>query len=376
MDILDVSRPDHIEFQEIWRSLVWGRSWLQSTIGACTTDDQMWLPPIVSGSLPYSHGYSLLTSIQTMRPDQGIEIDTSTRIRVLIPIEITRISFIAARALRILAACTTPDTLLPAVRGLFGEIGDWYDSLPAVAGATELSQTPWNDDKVSLAHVHLSHLGAITLIFRRTLSVYKHKPPGQKHLLQPAERSQLATIFNDGIIAAKQSARILYLFLGEQAGVRHCLAVMYVLPSTLHSRPSKLIPKQIHRLRLRGNPAVLHQPNATPRLPRVRMAAPPKPRRQRHGNSRLLRRTRPRRKQAPRHPVAVHAIPPHAFSRAETKASPAMGSRNAQATNQTAKSRGPRHRRYAPHDPSRPRRPSANERRPAQTRVPAVQRRC
>jgi hypothetical protein len=186
----------------------------------------MWLPPIVRRTLPYSHVNTLLTNVQTMKAEIGTEHDDSTQIRILIPIEITRITFIAARALRILAACTSPDTLLPAIRGLFREIGDWYDSLPPVAIATELSQTPWNDDKISLAHVHLSHLGAITLIFRRTLSVYKHKPGGQKHLLQSAERSQLATIFNDGIIAAKQSSRILYLFLGEQAGVRHCWAVM------------------------------------------------------------------------------------------------------------------------------------------------------
>jgi hypothetical protein len=228
VDILDVSRPDHTEFHQIWRSLVWGRSWLQSTIGACTADDQMWLPPTVSRPLPYSCETSLFTDIQTTGSDNGIELDSSTQMRILIPNEMTRITFIAARALRILAACTSPDTLLPSIRGLFGEIGDWYDSLPPVASATELSQTPWNDDKISLAHVHLSHLGAITLIFRRTLSVYKHKPGSQKHLLQPAERSQLATIFNDGIIAAKQSSRILYLFLGEQAGVRHCWAVMYV----------------------------------------------------------------------------------------------------------------------------------------------------
>lgn len=190
----------------------------------------MWLPPIVRRPLPYLHGISLLTIVQTMEADKGIEVDATTQMQILIPVEITRITFIAARALRILAACTSPDTLLPAIRSLFAEIGDWYDSLPPVAGATELSQTPWNDDKISLAHVHLSHLGAITLIFRRTLSVYKHKPGGQKHLLQPAERSQLATIFNDGVIAAKQSSRILYLFLGEHAGVRHCWAVMYFLP--------------------------------------------------------------------------------------------------------------------------------------------------
>jgi len=190
----------------------------------------MWLPPIVRRPLPISHRNPLLTKMQTMKADNGTGVDNTAQIQILIPIEITRITFIAARALRILAACSSPDTLLPAVRSLFDELGAWYDSLPPVASATELSQTPWDDDKTSLAHVHLSHLGAITLIFRRTLSVYKHKPGGQKHLLQPVERSQLATIFNDGIIAAKQSSRILYLFLGEQAGVRHCWAVMYVTP--------------------------------------------------------------------------------------------------------------------------------------------------
>jgi hypothetical protein len=166
-----------------------------------------------------------------MEANNGIEVDATTRIQILIPIEITRITVIAARAMRLLAACTSPDTLLPAVRGLFGETGDWYDSLPELAGATELSQIPWNETKICLAHVHLSHLGAITLIFRRTLSVYRLKSGGQKHHLQSAERSQLATIFNDGIIAAKQSSRILYLFLGEHAGVRHCWAVMYFSPS-------------------------------------------------------------------------------------------------------------------------------------------------
>jgi len=167
-----------------------------------------------------------LTSVQTTKTDSGIDVDTLTQIRVLIPIEIARVAVIAARAMRILAACTSPDTLLPTVRSLFGEIGDWYDGLPKVAGATELSQTPWDETRVCLAYVHLGHLGAITLIFRRTLSVYRHKFSDQKHLLQPAERSQLATILTDGIIAAKQSSRILFLFLGQQAGIRHCWAIM------------------------------------------------------------------------------------------------------------------------------------------------------
>jgi hypothetical protein len=45
---LDASRADHIEFHSLWQSVVFGRAWLQSTIGVCTLDDQLWLPAIVS----------------------------------------------------------------------------------------------------------------------------------------------------------------------------------------------------------------------------------------------------------------------------------------------------------------------------------------
>jgi hypothetical protein len=43
-----MSCAEHVELQQIWRSLVFGRAWLQSTIGACTTDALLWLPPLVS----------------------------------------------------------------------------------------------------------------------------------------------------------------------------------------------------------------------------------------------------------------------------------------------------------------------------------------
>lgn len=155
-----------------------------------------------------------------------MQIDAATQMRILLPNEFTRIAIIAARVMKVLAACSTPDSLLPAVRTLSKEIGQWYDGLPPTANSNELAHTPWDEPKVALAYVHLGHLGAITLIFRRTLSVYKHKFGSQKHRLQPAERSQLATIFVDGIVAAKQSSQILSLFLGEQAGTRHCWAVM------------------------------------------------------------------------------------------------------------------------------------------------------
>jgi hypothetical protein len=84
---------------------------------------------------------------------------------------------------------------------------------------------------VALAYVHLGHLGAITLIFRRTLSIYKHRSRDQTHSLHASERGRLAAIFNDGLVAAKQASHMLYLLLGEQAGIRHCWTIMYGLTS-------------------------------------------------------------------------------------------------------------------------------------------------
>jgi hypothetical protein len=158
-----------------------------------------------------------------MREDKAAEASAEAQLRV----EVARVTVISAIAMRILSACSTTHELLPAVQGLFDHMSAWHDGLPQLAKASELSQTPWDESKVILAYIHLGHLGAITLIFRRTLSMYKHRSKDQKHSLHPAERGRLAAIFNDGLVAAKQASQILYLLLSEQAGIRHCWTVMY-----------------------------------------------------------------------------------------------------------------------------------------------------
>ena len=106
-------------------------------------------------------------------------------------------------AMRILSACSTTHELLPAVQGLFDHMSAWHDGLPQIAKASELSHTPWDESKVTLAYIHMGHLGAITLIFRRTLSMYKHTPKDQNQSLHPAERGRLAAIFNDRLRAGE-----------------------------------------------------------------------------------------------------------------------------------------------------------------------------
>lgn len=149
------------------------------------------------------------------------------RASLLIPVEISRVTVIAAKAMRVLSACSTPSDLLPAVRDILDQVSTWYDGLPLCVQASELSKTPWDESKVCLGYVHFGHLGAITLIFRRTLSMYAPKIGGHKNL-QVAERDQLAAILRDGIVSAKQSSRLLYLFLNQKVTIRHCWALAYV----------------------------------------------------------------------------------------------------------------------------------------------------
>jgi hypothetical protein len=109
------------------------------------------------------------------------------------------------------------------------------------------------------------------------------------------------------------------------------------------------------------------------------MAALPHPNRQRLRSPGLLPRTRPGRHQAPRHSVAIHAIPTSPLARAETQTTYDMGSGCSETTlgNDTAaaSTSEPRHRRPTPQHANRPRRPDPDEQRPAETGVPAVQRR-
>jgi hypothetical protein len=180
-----------------------------------------------------------------MREDNAAKTSVEAQFRSQIPIEVARVAVIAAMAMRILSACSTTHELLPAVQGLFDHMSAWHDGLPPIAKASELSQMPWDESKVTLAYVHLGHLGAVTLIFRRTLSMYKNRSKDQKHSLHPAERGRLAAIFNDGIVAAKQASQILYLLLGEQAGIRHCWTVMYDLTSSHVAYPASYTAKTI-----------------------------------------------------------------------------------------------------------------------------------
>lgn len=220
---LDMSLSEHVELQRVWRSLVFCRAWLQSTIGACTTDAQLWFPPIVSDLAMYC--VAPANVMQKLETNSENEVQAVAQI---VTVQLTSIAVLAAKAMRVLTTCDSKATLLPAVQTLYSEIASWHDALPENAKANELSQTPWNDSMVCLGYIHLGHLGALTLITRKTLSIYRPDIGGQKRPLRPEERTQLATILNDGIVAAKQSSRILYLFLGEQASIRHCWSVMYV----------------------------------------------------------------------------------------------------------------------------------------------------
>ena len=149
----------------------------------------------------------------------------------VVPIELGNVCVLAAKATRRLWSCSTVEQLLPQSKGIREEFVAWYDDLAPISRVSELEVLPWSDDKVQLAYVHLEHLGAISLALRKTLSICESGSNWLHELVSEQGDPELARLFMEGVWAAKQAARMVYLFLGQGTGTRHCWGVMYVFPA-------------------------------------------------------------------------------------------------------------------------------------------------
>ena len=145
-----------------------------------------------------------------------------------VPNEMAKVCVITAKAMKSFRSCNTISDLLPMIDTVQGELGAWYDCLPEFARTPQLARTPWQDHALGIAYIHLGHLDGATLPMRRAFSMCNPGPDIPMSRLQPSEVSRLSIAFKDGVTAARQSAWVLHLFLGENRGVRHCWAIMYV----------------------------------------------------------------------------------------------------------------------------------------------------
>lgn len=130
---------------------------------------------------------------------------------------------ISATAFRELLAVADPSIVLSEMRTITDDLKKWYQALPEDAKADQLSSSDAATTS-AIYYIHLQHLSAVLLVYRRALSVFSGLEARER--LSDVEREQLTLVLNEGVLAAKQATRVLFLIVAEGRALRHCWTVM------------------------------------------------------------------------------------------------------------------------------------------------------
>lgn len=137
---------------------------------------------------------------------------------------IASLAILKADTMRVMWNCTGISDLLDLVQSLQERLHAWRGRLPHTAQLRQQSSGDYAPLKTSIYYVHLLHLGATMLIFRRSLGAVldmtPHNNMSSKHL------EVLDDVFQSGIDAAQHTARILSVVRRASQSVRHCWITM------------------------------------------------------------------------------------------------------------------------------------------------------
>lgn len=141
----------------------------------------------------------------------------------------TKICLLKADILRMHLALK--DLTIMAIESIMKDLQEWYGRLPSEMHIANLGRGDLATDvRRSIYHVHLLYLGAIILLYRRVASQFVRSYATDKErddLWKPLERLLISNT-EEGILAAKHSARILGMLLAEDGVFKRCWLVMYV----------------------------------------------------------------------------------------------------------------------------------------------------
>jgi len=150
--------------------------------------------------------------------------------KIVVQTELTKIAFMKAEILR--THLVFKDLNILTVESIMEDLQKWYGQLPAEMHIANLGreELPTNVRR-SICHVHLLYLGAIMLLFRRVLcqALRTYGFDNDRNILCKLLQ-RLGVVMEDGLVAAKHSARILGLLLAEDGIFKRCWLVMFVVP--------------------------------------------------------------------------------------------------------------------------------------------------
>lgn len=148
---------------------------------------------------------------------------------------IANVAILKARTMRTLWACPDVPHLLASICLLQEQLHGWYGRLPHQAQLVQPGTDAHVPLKTSIYYVHLLHMGATMLIYRRCLAGFASA--SDRRGLSNEQRRLVNDTLKDGLGAAQQSAQVLYLVRQASQSVRHCWITMYATTVVLTLKP-------------------------------------------------------------------------------------------------------------------------------------------
>ncbi|KAK8192612.1 hypothetical protein M8818_007782 [Zalaria obscura] len=196
-----MSRDTWIDGKKAWRTLLFFGNWLSSTLGCISSDE----------------------SLNSKMNLKDVEIDGERDIADLVQTEMAKIALLKVEIVRTNLAFKELSIL--SIKNITDDLRKWYTELPPamyLANLTQHADIP-AELRRTIYFVHLLYLGALMLLYRRVVCHYVQQDHRNMFINPLNEVSQYA---DQGVVAAKQTARILHLLRSEDGIFKRCWLVI------------------------------------------------------------------------------------------------------------------------------------------------------
>ncbi|KAK4224506.1 hypothetical protein QBC38DRAFT_423353 [Podospora fimiseda] len=228
-----VCHPSHLsdeewkDFRQTWRTLIFFSSWLSSTLG------------YISGNGDSTSAFEKLVPLAD--PDY----DNYNEVAEMVQAEMTKIALLKAGILKTHLA--NKELTVYGMNGIIKELQEWHQRLPPEMQLAKIGQFDIAPGiRWSIYHIHLLYLGAYMLVYRRIAAqCVREYREGEKFVLTNDD-STLLSLVDQGVTAARDSARILGLLHADRGIFRRCWLVIFQAHTSCVVILHSVAQKQLH----------------------------------------------------------------------------------------------------------------------------------
>ncbi|KAK4164318.1 hypothetical protein QBC43DRAFT_317945 [Cladorrhinum sp. PSN259] len=211
-----------------WRTLIFFSSWLSSTLG------------YISGNGESTSAFEKLV------PLANADYDNYNEVAEMVQTEMTKIALLKASILKTHLA--NKELTVYGMKGIIKELQEWHERLPPQMQLAKLGDFNLAPGiRWSVYHVHLLYLGAYMLVYRRIAAqCVREYREGEKFVLTNDD-STLVGLVDQGVTAARDSARILGLLHADKGIFQRCWLVIFQAHTSCIVILHSVAQKQLHK---------------------------------------------------------------------------------------------------------------------------------